>query len=127
MSNPSSMNLYREAAATLTDVRGALSGFGGLVPGRGPRPVVSAQFAEAENSCCLPTHCFRTVSQRSLNVPTRFSSQLVATGAGVDCIPGIITDVGTGAFPGLGLLTDEEFFFNNANIQRNGREFTTWF
>jgi len=63
-----------------------------------------------------PTHCFRTVSQRSLNVPTTFASNFVAVlGPGTDIFASLFASatgcLGVQASGGPGVI------FNNANNQ----------
>jgi hypothetical protein len=105
-----------EALDVIQQMKGAISG---LIPGGTPG-VVSLQqgdYPDAEG-CCTPAHCMRTVSQRSLNTSTRFSSDLVAYAPGTPggLLTSLISDPALGALPGIDLEPDS-FVFNNANVQ----------
>ena len=73
----------------------------------------------AENAT-VPTHCLRTVSQRSLSDPVTFLSEILHEPAGADVFARLVTDPVLGALPGVGLGGTAPIVFNNANdpIQR---------
>ena len=98
---------------------------GGLFQTFGPPPAHPLQvgrMADAECGCVVPTHCFRSVSQRSLNTITRFSSQVVTVAANNNQFDAVVGDAGTGAIPDISILgsgaNPNGFIFNDANNQQ---------
>lgn len=107
----------------ILDVLGSMKGaINGLIPGSPGTPTIhplqGGQMTAPECACVVPTHCFRSVSQRSLNVTTRFASQRVSVvpGAPGGILTALISDPATGAVPGVDLVNDS-FVFNDANVQ----------
>ena len=76
------------------------------------------------NSLCEcainPTHCFRTVSQRQLSVPTRFLSEHKAIPAGDDMFDNLFTST-TGALGDLTPGSGRGVVFNDANVNQERR------
>jgi hypothetical protein len=62
-----------------------------------------------------PTHCFRTVSQRGLNVPTRFLSQGQIIAAGDNLWEYLFFNPATGAFGPVGVTVQQGVTFLDAN------------
>jgi hypothetical protein len=98
---------------------------GGLIEQTEQSPVISLQSGWAETgrapgSCenaIVPTHCLRTVSQRSLSTPNTFLSLQNHIPAGVNVFDALITNAVTGALPGVALGGTAPIIFNSANIQ----------
>jgi hypothetical protein len=105
-----------------TEVTGLV---GGLVNLLEQPPTVGLQSGWAETgrapgSCenaIVPTHCMRTVSQRSLSTPNTFMSSQVHIAAGADVFDALVTNAGTGALPGVGSGGTAPIVFNSADIQ----------
>ena len=105
----------------LENVQGLL---GGLAVQMEREPTIGLQSgyasggAPACENVAVPTHCFRTVSQRSLSTPTLFLSQAVAVGAGLN-ITDLITFGVAGALPGATAtsLGGAAINFNDGNVQ----------
>lgn len=98
---------------------------GGLVNLTEQPPIVGLQSGYAETgresgSCenaIVPTHCLRTVSQRSLSTPNTFLSEQVHIAAGADVFAALVTSGATGALPGVGTGGTAPIVFNNADVQ----------
>lgn len=120
-----SANTEAQALHVLGQLSGAIEG---LVPGAGRRSLTALQQGRMtggglpDSHCCavLPTHCFRTVSQRSLSTPVNFTSAQVAgppnLPATTDILSGLLTAPGQGALPGL-VANGPGIIFNDANVQ----------
>lgn len=87
-------------------------------------PTVSLQSGYADRSpapkncesAIQPTHCLRTVSQRSLSCPVTFLSDPVHVAGTADVFAALVTGV-TGCLPGVGLGGVAPIEFNDANVQ----------
>lgn len=117
---------YREEKAMMAEISGAMAGLNSLMQKSPITPLQQGRIypggtidAKDLGSCCInSTHCYRTVSQRSLSVPTRFVG--VQNGAppnipaGVDIFNRLFSDTGGSIALQPG---QTELFFNNANTQ----------
>jgi len=90
----------------LPPTRGLQSGYAetGMSPG------------SCENAL-VPTHCLRTVSQRSLSAPVNFLGSPVHIPAGTDVFAALVTAPGTGCLPGVGTGGTAPIVFHDANVQ----------
>ena len=108
-----------------SDILEQLSGLlGGLIQQGAQAPTIGLQSGYAETgrapgSCenaVVPTHCMRTVSQRSLSAPVTFLSAPVHVAAGANVFLAIIS-AATGCLPGVGLGGTAPIVFHDANVQ----------
>lgn len=115
MSNNAMDYATNEARQLIGEMR---AGIGGLISQPDMGGIVSLQpgrMPDAECACVTPTNCFRSVSQRSLNVPTIFSSAFVTIPANTDFLPVLISGAITGAVPNITDDPRTSVVFNNAN------------
>lgn len=98
---------------------------GGLIEQADREPTIGLQSGwanagHAPGSCetaIVPTHCLRTVSQRSLSEPVTFLGALTHVAAGADLFDAAVTSVATGCLPGVGTGGTAPIVFNSANVQ----------
>lgn len=113
---------YMDAQAL--QVMGQLSGaIEGLIPQQGRRPIhplqqnaIGAGGAPDLNCCAVvPTHCFRTVSQRSLSTPVKWNSDPITIIPGNNFLTSLLTGAGGAMFGAV--LNGAGIVFNDANVQ----------
>lgn len=106
----------------LAQMGGIMQGLQAMMPPGGPKPlqqgrVINGAMPDGADVCgCAinPTHCFRTVSQRSLNVPTRFLSEDLSIAAGDDLFDTLFTSI-NGALGDITPGSGSGVVFNSAN------------
>jgi hypothetical protein len=117
--NKNGMAAYKSALETQV-LEGLVTGdLGVLQPGRGGPSGASDGNKLCE--CAInPTHCYRTVSQRSLSVPTRFLSQQRVIPAGNNFFADLFNSA-AGAFGTTLTANGPGVIFNDANVNTERR------
>ena len=118
-------NYEQQALHVLGQLSGAIEGLTPAGPRRVLHPLQQGRFTTGngmpDSHCCavVPTHCFRTVSQRSLSTPVNFTSQQQSgppnIPSGTDLYAALINSA-QGALPGV-TAAGPGIIFNNANVQ----------
>jgi hypothetical protein len=119
---------YASEKHLINQMSGVMSGLSSMLQAPQPYPLQQGRLLPGGGTvdgkqvceCAInPTHCFRTVSQRSLSTPTRFVSTQEGVPnitAGTDIFAELFTNIGGAVFlfPG-----ETEKFFNDADVQKD--------